>query len=202
MNAALRYPITVEVPVDDEQRSRWLAVSGIVLLKPILLLPHLFLLFLFGLVIQFVAWFGYWGIALSGRMPDLVCRLEVGYLGWTTRAIAWLAGTTDTYPTYGMEQQHPATVSVEAPSEAQSRLLAVLGILLLRSVLALPHLLILFLMSFGVVLIAWIGYVIVALTGRLPLGFHEFILNYQRWWARAWGWMVALTDEYPPFSLA
>ena len=81
------------------------------------------------------------------------------------------------------------------------RLLAVLGIFLLRTVAALPHFVILFLMSFGVLLVAWIGYVIVAFTAQLPLGIQEFILNYQRWWARAWGWTVALTDEYPPFTL-
>ncbi|MEN8235334.1 MAG: DUF4389 domain-containing protein [Actinomycetota bacterium] len=202
MNAALTYPITVHVPVDDEQRNRWLAASGIVFVKLILLLPHIVLLFLFGIAVQFVAWFGYWGIAFTGRMPDLVRRLEIVYLAWTTRAVAWFAGTTDVYPTYGVEQDHPVTVTVEAAPEEQSRVLAVLGILLIRSIAALPHLLILFLMSFGVVLVAWIGYVIVAVTGQMPLGLHEFILNYQRWGARAWGWLVALTDEYPPFTLA
>lgn len=202
MNAALQYPITVEVPVDDEQRNRWLAASGIVLIKLVLLLPHIVLLFLFGIAIQFVAWFGYWGIAFTGRLPDIIRRLEIVYLAWITRAVAWLAGTTDVYPTYGVEQNHPVTVSVEVAREEQSRLLAVFGILLIRAVMAIPHLLILFLMSFGVLFVAWIGYFVVAFTGQMPLGFHEFVLNYLRWWARAWGWLVALTDEYPPFALA
>lgn len=196
------YPITVEVPIDGEQRNRWLAVSGIVFIKAVLLLPHIVLLFLFGLMIQIVAWVGYWGIAFNGRLPDLARRLELIFLRWITRVVAWYAGTTDVYPTFGAERVHPATVSVDRAPEPQSRLLAILGIVLLRSIAALPHFLILFLMSFGVLLVAWIGYFFVAFTGRLPLGIHLFVLNYQRWWARAWGWTVGLTDEYPPFTLA
>ena len=201
MSGPPTYPITVESPVDDEQRNRWLAVSGIFLIKSLLLLPHVVLLFLFGLMIQIVAWIGYWGIAFNGRLPDLVKRLELIFLRWITRVVAWFAGTTDVYPTFGAEQVYPVTVSVEKAPEPQSRLLAMLGIVLLRSIAALPHFLILFLMSFGVLLVAWFGYFIVAFTGQLPLGIHEFVLNYQRWWARAWGWTVGLTDEYPPFTL-
>ncbi len=202
MSGPPTYPITVEFPVDDEERNRWLAASGIVFIKALLLLPHIILLFLFGLMIQIVAWIGYWGIAFNGRLPDLVRRLELVFLRWITRVVAWYAGITDAYPTFGVEQGHAVTVSVEPAPEPQSRLLAMLGIVLLRSIAALPHFLILFLMSFGVLLVAWVGYIIVVFTGRLPLGIHEFVLNYQRWWARAWGWTVALTDEYPPFTLA
>ncbi len=202
MSGSPNYPITVDIPVDTEERNRWLAASGIFLLKTILLLPHILLLFLFGLMIQFVAWFGFWAIAFTGRMPDLVRRLEIIYLAWMTRAVAWFAGVTDVYPTYGTDLESAVVVTVEPAPEPQNRLLAILGILFVRTLAALPHLIILFLMSFGVLLVAWIGYFIVAFTGRLPLGVHEFVLNYQRWWARVWGWMVALTDEYPPFTLA
>ena len=80
MSGPPTYPITVQSPVDDEQSNRWLAVSGIILVKPILLLPHIVLLFLFGLMIQILAWIGYWGIAFTDRMPDLIRRLELIFL--------------------------------------------------------------------------------------------------------------------------
>jgi len=202
MNSTLNYPITVTIPVDDEERNQWLAAAGIVFVKAILLLPHILLLFLFGLMIQILAWIGYWGIAINGRMPDIIRRLEIIYLSWMTRTIAWFTGITDVYPTYGTDLDAAVTVSVEPAPEPQSRLLAILGILMIRTVAALPHLLILFLTGFGVLLVAWFGYFVVLFTGRLPLGLHEFMLNYERWWARAWGWTVALTDVYPPFTLA
>jgi len=201
MSGPPTYPITVEAPVDDEERNRWLAASGIILLKGILLLPHIILLFLYGLMIQILVWIGYWGIAFNGHMPELIRRLELIFLRWITRVVAWYAGTTDVYPTYGADADYPVTVSVDPAPDPQSRVLAILGIVLLRSVAAIPHFLILFLMSFGVLLLAWIGYIVVVFTGTLPLGIHEFVLNYQRWWARVWGWTAALTDEYPPFTL-
>jgi hypothetical protein len=202
MTGSPDYPITVDIPVDDEERNRWIAASGIVFVKVILLLPHILLLFLFGLMIQIIAWVGFWAIAFNGEMPDVIRRLEITYLAWMTRTVAWFTGVTDTYPTYGTDREAAVIVNVAPAPEPQNRLLAILGILLIRSVAAVPHLIILFLMSFGVLLISWIGYFIVLFTGRLPLGLHELVLNYQRWWARAWGWMVALTDEYPPFTLA
>jgi len=202
MSGSPDYPITVDIPVDDEERNRWIAASGIVFIKAILLFPHILLLFLFGLMIQIIAWAGFWAIAFTGKMPDVIRRLEITYLAWMTRTVAWFTGVTDVYPTYGTDPEAAVVVTVEPAPEPQNRMLAILGILLVRSVAAIPHLLILFLMSFGVILISWIGYFIVLFTGRLPLGLHEFVLNYQRWWARAWGWMVALTDDYPPFTLA
>ena len=77
MSGPVTYPIVVEMPVDDEQRNRWLAAAGIVLIKVILLLPHILLLFLFGMMIQILAWIGYWGIAFTDRLPDPIRRLEI-----------------------------------------------------------------------------------------------------------------------------
>jgi len=201
MSGPPTYPITVSIPVDDEERNRWLAAAGIVFIKIILLLPHIILLFLFGLMVQILAWIGYWGIAITGRMPDIIRRLEIVYLSWMTRVVAWFTGITDVYPTYGTDLESAVTITVQPAPDPQNRVLAILGIFLLRTVAAIPHLIILFLMSFGVILVTWVGYFIVLFTGRLPLGIHEFVLNYQRWWARAWGWIVALTDDYPPFTL-
>ncbi len=202
MSGTPDYPITVDIPVDDEERDRWLAAAGVVFMKAVLLLPHLILLFLFGLMIQILVWIGYWGIAFTDTLPDPIRRIEIVFLSWTTRVVAWFAGTVDAYPTFGTDRQYPVTVTVEPAPRPQNRLLAVLGIFLLRTVAALPHFIILFFMSFGVLLVVWIGYIIVVFSGQLPLGVHEFVLNYQRWWARAWGWNVGLTDEYPPFTLA
>ena len=201
MSGPPTYPITVSIPVDDEERNRWLAGAGIIFVKLILLLPYIILLFLFGLMIQILAWVGYWGIAITGRMPDLIRRLEIVYLSWFTRVVAWFTGITDVYPTYGTDLESAVTITIQPAPDPQNRGLAVLGIFLLRTIAAIPHLIILFLMSFGVLLVTWIGYFIVLFTGRLPLGIHEFVLNYLRWWARAWGWIVALTDDYPPFTL-
>ena len=65
MSGPPNYPITVQMPVDDEQRNRWLAASGIVLVKLILLLPHIVLLFLFG-----------YGVSLDARNIPIAIVVE------------------------------------------------------------------------------------------------------------------------------
>jgi hypothetical protein len=195
------YPIDFEVPLGDGRRDRWFAAAGIVLLKIVLLLPHLILLFLLGLVVQVLVWIGYWGIAITGHMPDLIRSLEIIFLAWMSRVTAWFVGTMDAYPTFGTDTKSPAQVTVAEPPEPQSRLLAILGIFGIRTLLALPHLFVLFWLSLGTIVAAWVGYVIVVITGRLPIGLYEYLVAYHRWWARTWGWIAGLTDEYPPFTL-
>ena len=196
------YPVDFVVPVDDEYRSRGLAALGVVLFaKTILLIPHLFLLLLYGFVVQVVVWIGYWYILFQGGKPFWVENLELIFLEWTSRVFAWFTSTTDVYPTFGTDEHHPAPVLVAEAPEPQSRWLAVAGILLIRSLLALPHLFILAWLTLGTVFIAWFGYVAILITGRLPLSLHWYFVGFHRWWARAWSWIAALTDVYPPFSL-
>ena len=202
MNDTSTYPVDFVVPVDDEYRSRGLAALGLVLFaKTILLVPHLFLLVLYGFVVQVVVWIGYWYILIQGGKPFWVENLELIFLEWTSRVFAWFTSTTDVYPTFGTDEHHPAQVIVEEAPEPQSRWLALAGILLIRSLLALPHLFILAWLTLGTVFIAWFGYLAILLTGTLPLSLHWYFVGFHRWWARAWSWIAALTDVYPPFSL-
>ena len=196
------YPIDFVVPVDDEYRSRGLAALGVVLFaKTILIIPHLFLLLLYFFVAQVVVWLGYWYILIQGGKPFWVENLEIIFLAWTSRVFAWFTSTTDVYPTFGADDDYPAQVIVEEAPEPQDRWLALAGILLIRTLLAVPHLFILAWLTLGTVFVAWFGYAAILVTGRLPLALHWYFVGFHRWWARAWGWIAALTDHYPPFSL-
>lgn len=202
MNETSDYPVDFVVPVDDEIRSRGLAALGVVLFaKAILLIPHLFLLLLYGFVVQVVVWIGYWYILIQGGKPFWVENLELIFLEWTSRVFAWFTSTTDVYPTYGTDEDHPAQVLVVEAPEPQNRWLALAGILLIRTLLALPHLFILMWLTIGTLFAAWFGYLMILINGRLPLALHYYFVGFHRWWARTWAWIAGLTDEYPPFTL-
>lgn len=201
MTEPANYPVDFTVPVDDESRSRGLAALGIFAIKMVLLIPHFFLLGLYGMVIQFIVWIGYWYIAITGGKPFWVENLEIIYLAWTSRANAWMTSVTDVYPTFGSNDDHPAQITVVEAPEPQDRVMAILGILLIRPILAIPHFFVLFWLTLGTVILMWVGYIIILITGSLPLSMHLYFVGFHRWWARAWGWTAALTDEYPPFSL-
>ena len=197
------YPVDFVVPVDDEERSRGLAALGVVFFaKALLLIPHLFLLLLYGFVVQVVVWIGYWYILIQGGKPFWVENLELIFLEWTSRVFAWFTSTTDVYPTFGTDENHPAQVEVVEAPEPQNRWLALAGILLIRTLLALPHLFILLWLTIGTLFAAWFGYLMILINGRLPLSLHWYFVGFHRWWARTWAWIAALTDEYPPFRLS
>jgi len=196
------YPVDFVVPVDDERRSQGLAFLGlIVFLKTVLIIPHLFLLLAYGIAVQFVVWIGYWYILFTGGKPVWVENFELIFLEWTSRVFAWFTSATDVYPTYGTDENHPAQIVCEEAPQPQSRLLAVLGILLIRSVLAFPHLFVLIWLTLGTLVLTWFGYLMILITGRLPLALHWYFVGFHRWWARTWAWIAGLTDVYPPFTL-
>jgi hypothetical protein len=196
------YPVDFIVPVDDEQRNRGLAALGLILFaKAILLIPHIFLLLAYGIAVQLIVWIGYWYILFTGGKPFWVENLELIFLEWISRTFAWFTSTTDVYPTFGTDEHHPAQVTVVEAPEPQSKLLAVAGILLIRSLLAVPHLFVLLWLTLGTLFLAWFGYLMILINGSLPLSLHYYFVGFHRWWARVWAWIAALTDEYPPFSL-
>jgi hypothetical protein len=196
------YPVDFTVPVDDEYRNRGLAAMGVVLFaKTLLLIPHLFLLTAYFIAVQFIVWIGYWYILIQGGKPYWVENLELVYLSWSSRVFAWFTSTTDVYPTFGTDNNYPAQVTVVEAPEPQSRSLAIAGILLLRPLLALPHLFVLLWLTLGTLFAAWVGYVFILVTGALPLSLHYYFVGFHRWWARVWAWIAALTDVYPPFTL-
>jgi hypothetical protein len=196
------HPVDFVVPVDDEYRNRGLAAMGTVFFaKAILLIPHLFLLIVYGIVVQFVVWIGYWYILITGGLPFWIENLEMIFLEWTSRVFAWFTGTTDEYPTYGTDENHPAQVLVEEAHQPQNKLLAVGGIFLIRALMAFPHIFVLAWLTLGTLFIAWYGFVMVLFTGSLPLALHYYFVGFHRWWARTWAWIAGLTDVYPPFTL-
>ncbi|MDK1018721.1 MAG: hypothetical protein QGD89_04910 [Actinomycetota bacterium] len=196
------YPVDFLVPVGDGYRNRGLATLGVVMFaKTLLLIPHIFLLTAYFIAVQFIVWIGYWYILIQGGKPFWVENLEIIFLEWTSRVFAWFTSTTDVYPTFGTDENHPAQVTVVEAPAPQSRLLALLGILLIRPMLAFPHILILGWLTLGTLAAAWLGYVLILLNGTLPLALHFYFVGFHRWWARTWAWIAALTDEYPPFTL-
>ena len=201
MTEPARHPIDFIAPVDNEERSRALAALGIFFVKALLLVPHLILLSLYAVAVQVIVWIGYWYILITGEMPFWVLNLENIFLEWTSRVFAWFTSVTDAYPTFGTDEHHPAQIEIAKAGHPRSRWLALAGILLIRSIMAIPHLFILAWLTLGTLFLAWLGYVLILINGRLPLELHWYFVGFHRWWARTWAWIAAITDVYPPFTL-
>lgn len=185
-----------------ERPRRGLAIAGILLIKGILATPHLLLISALGSLAGVAAYLGYWITAITGRLPAGLQTFIARYLRWSARTVGWYTGVTDVYPPFEPE---PAGYlpDVDPPrNQAPSRGWAVAGIFLPVKILAaLPHLIVLALLWIVVGLGSWIGFIVVAFTGRLPIQFQDLYLGTTQWSVRVLSWVYGLTDRYPPFDL-
>jgi hypothetical protein len=99
------YPAKVLITEPTLERSRGLAVAGILwFLKALLLIPHMIVLYFVGIAAGIAGYIAYWAIAFTGIYPDGIFNFVVGALRWSTRANAWLFSLTDEYPPFALNE--------------------------------------------------------------------------------------------------
>ena len=95
------------------------------------------------------------------------------------------------------EQSTPAPVLVAFAGPApQSRLTVAF-----RIFMAIPQLIVLWLLGVAAIVITIIGWFGALFTGRLPVFAADFLTGYLRWLSRVYAYNYLLTDVYPPFTL-
>ena len=197
------YPVRFEVDY-PEAPSRGLALLGVLfLLKVLLLIPHIIILNILGIVAFIVFYIGYWAVLITGRYPQSLFAFVLGVQRWTTRTDSWMYGTVDRYPPFSLSAvDYPASFEVDYP-DAPSRGLALLGVLfLIKLILLIPHLIIIYALGFVSLVVVYVGYWAVLITGRYPRWLFDLVVGVQRWNYRANAWFAGLTDRYPPFTLS
>ena len=100
-----------------------------------------------------------------------------------------------TAPVAGQSTPAPVLVAFAGPAP-QSRLTVAFRILL-----AIPQLIVLWLLGVAAGVITIIGWFGALFTGRLPVFAADFLTGYLRWLSRVYAYNYLLTDVYPPFTL-
>ena len=211
------YPIQLTGELDPNL-SRWLW-----LVKMFLAIPHyLVLAFLWVgfLITSVIAGFA---ILFTGRYPRSLFDFNVGVLRWNWRVgfYVYAALGTDRYPPFTLVRtDYPADFDVAYP-ERLSR-----GLVLVKWLLAIPHLLIVGLIvadllpypwtsndwSSGLPAHRWLSYsvlnllVVIAgflllITRQSPRSLLDLLLGINRWLYRVLSYVALMRDEYPPFRL-
>ena len=209
------YPVRLTGELDSNL-SRWLW-----LVKMFLAIPHyLVLAFLWVafLVTTVIAGFA---IVFTGRYPRPLFDFNVGVLRWNWRVgfYVYAALGTDRYPPFTLAPtDYPADFDVAYP-ERLSR-----GLVLVKWLLAIPQLIIVFLIAAAILPYWWTDYdwssgfqpiggysvlnllVVIAgffllISGRYPSALFDLLLGINRWLYRVLTYVAFMRDEYPPFRL-
>ncbi len=113
------------------------------------------------------------------------------------RVSAYVALMDDRYPSTDEDQAVHIEIDYPDVPRDLNRWLP-----LVKWLLGIPHyivLLVLFVVAFFAVIVAWLA---ILFTGRYPRGIFDFVEGVFRWSARVEGYALLLvTDQYPPFSL-
>ncbi len=116
---------------------------------------------------------------------------------FSTRIGAYVGLLTDRYPSTVDAQSVHLDIDYPDAERDLNRWLP-----LVKWLLAIPHFIVLIVLSiagFFVVVIAWFA---ILFTGRFPRGLFDFLVGVNRWWLRVQAYAFLLvTDRYPPFSL-
>ena len=209
------YPVRLTGELDSNH-SRWLW-----LVKMFLAIPHyvvLAFLWVAFLVTTVIAGFA---IVFTGRYPRPLFDFNVGVLRWNWRVgfYVYAALGTDRYPPFTLARtDYPADFDVAYP-ERLSR-----GLVLVKWLLAIPQLIIVFLIAAAILPYWWTDYdwssgfqaiggysvlnllVVIAgffllISGRYPSALFDLLLGINRWLYRVLTYVAFMRDEYPPFRL-
>jgi hypothetical protein len=196
------YPAGFECDYGDGVRSRGLAVAGIVyFVKALLIIPHVIILGFLQFIAVILAYVGYWIVAFTGQLPPGIAQFVTGTIAWYARMTAWIAALTDEYPPFQFETPAYPAVATATSEDRKSKGWAVLGILGLKYLAALPHFIVWGFVTFAAGIAAWVNFFIIAFTGVSNQGIHDFVVGTTRWGVRIYAWLAGLNDRYPPFSL-
>jgi hypothetical protein len=114
------------------------------------------------------------------------------------RVVAYLALMDDRYPS----TEDPQAVQLDIPYPDAERDLS-RWLPLVKWLLALPHYLILFVLSLAAVLAVIVAWFAILVLARYPRTLFEFVEGVLRWHNRVVAYaFVLVTDRYPPFTLA
>jgi steroid 5-alpha reductase family enzyme len=143
-------------------------------------------------VIAIIAWFA---IVFGARYPEGLWNLAALYLRWRVRAVTYLMLLRDEYPPFG-DGAYAAELTLPQPETPRDRVTVAF-----RIFLALPHLVVLWVLgtAWGIAtLIAWVS---ILFTANYPPRLYEFAVGVLRWSTRVESYLLLLRDEYPPFTL-
>jgi hypothetical protein len=155
-----------------------------------------------GGVLAACAFLGWFASLILGRMPNGLRDLAAYGVGYNAQAFAYALLLTDRYPNSDPDEIGPAWSLPPHPARLElnddgrrSRLTAAF-----RLLLALPHVVWLFLWSIAAILAAIANWFVALVRGRSATPLHRFLVAYVRYSVHVTAFLFLVANPFPGFA--
>jgi hypothetical protein len=184
------YPVTFEADY-VEQHSRLTSFFRLLLAIPLFIWAYFY-----GIVASIAIVIAWFAIVLTGRFPMGLYEFIAGWTRFITRTTGYVSLLTDTYPAFGGSDDPSYPIRMRfVPLDRYSRLKT-----LLRIILAIPIVILRYVMGLLLQIGAFAAWVVIVITGRLPRGLFDLMVLANSYTARSDAYLYLLTETYPPFQ--
>ncbi|MBK8295263.1 MAG: DUF4389 domain-containing protein [Solirubrobacterales bacterium] len=183
------YPVTYEADYLKE-RNRLTTFFRYIVAIPWIIVAYAYMIA--ALVVIFIAWFA---LLFTGRYPEGMYNFVGGILRFTMRVQGFLYLQTDAWPSFGLKDDPAYPVRVHfAPRAAKQSRVSVF----FRLILLVPLLLLSYLVSTLLSLVAAVSWVTIVFRGYQPAAIHNALAWALSWTTRVNAYAYLMRDEYPP----
>lgn len=185
------YPVQYEADFNPEP-NRWTTFF-----RPLLAIPWLIVGLFWAILFLFTHFFAWVAVVILGRYPEWLYEFNSGVIRYGVRTGAWAYLQTDEWPPFGLsdDPSYPIRVNFAPRAERQSRLKA-----FFRLILALPMLIVSYAVNYMHLWVAAIAWLTIVFRGYQPQGVNSALTFVNSFYARLYGYVALLTDDYPPIG--
>ena len=182
------YPLQYSVDYPEGARNRLTALVRLILAIPIIIISI------------FAAWQvivpTFFMILFRNKYPRWWFDWNLEVMRFVSRVNSYVLLLRDEYPATDDEQAIHLDMSY--PDEGDiNRFMPIV-----KWILAIPHFIVLYVLSLIVLLVSFIAWLAILIVGRYPRSMFDFTVGVMRWSNRVTAYAFVLTtDRYPPFRL-
>ena len=182
------YPLQYSVDYPEGPRNRLTALVRLILAIPIIIISI------------FAAWQvivpTFFMILFRNKYPRWWFDWNLEVMRFVSRVNSYVLLLRDEYP--ATDDQQAIHLDVPYPEEGDiNRFMPIV-----KWILAIPHYIVLYVLSLIVLVISFIAWLAILIVGRYPRGMFDFTVGVMRWSNRVTAYAFVLTtDRYPPFRL-
>lgn len=186
------YPVSYEADY-EEPRNRLTSFF-----RYIVDIPWLIVAGLYGIVASIATFIAWCVLILTGRYPDGLYNFNAGYLRMQSRVNAFSYLLTDAWPPFGGQDEgsYPVRIGIVEPLDSYSRVKV-----LFRLIVGIPVMVLAWVQSLIMLVVAFIGWFAILFTGRLGETLFNPLRAALAYQARALAYFLLMTEDWPPFSL-